>query len=142
VAASATAIIVFAHGSRIEAANAAVRDAAAQLAQAGGYPIVQAAFLELGQPDLPSAVRSLAAQGCRRFVVVPYFLTPGLHLDRDLPRLILDISNEYNDLSRIRWMAIRGWSPHSGIVPTKPSRKWHSRKLDNIALNHPYLSRV
>ncbi len=113
MAASATAIIVFAHGSRIEAANAAVRDAAAQLAQAGGYPIVQAAFLELGQPDLPSAVRSLAAQGCRRFVVVPYFLTPGLHLDRDLPRLILDISNEYNDLEILVTDSLDG---HPGLV--------------------------
>ncbi|MGP8246340.1 MAG: sirohydrochlorin chelatase [Bryobacteraceae bacterium] len=98
MASSDTAIIVFAHGSRIEAANAAVRDAARQLAQASGYPIVEAAFLELGQPDLPGAVRSLAAQGCRRFVVVPYFLTPGLHLDRDLPRLIRDISNENSNL--------------------------------------------
>ena len=113
MASAATAIIVFAHGSRIEAANAAVRRAARELAQAGGYPIVEAAFLELGQPDLPGAVRALAAQGCRRFVVVPYFLTPGLHLDRDLPRLILDISNEYSDLDIVVTDSLDG---HPGLV--------------------------
>jgi sirohydrochlorin ferrochelatase len=113
VASPGTAIIVFAHGSRIEAANVAVRDAARQLAQAGGYPIVEAAFLELGQPDLPGAVRALAAQGCRRFVVVPYFLTPGLHLDRDLPRLIRDISNENNGLEISVTAPLDG---HPGLV--------------------------
>jgi sirohydrochlorin cobaltochelatase len=113
VASVDTAVIVFAHGSRIEAANAAVRDTARQLAQTGGYPRVEAAFLELGQPDLPGAVRFLAAQGYRRFVVVPYFLTPGLHLDRDLPRLILDISNENNELEILVTDPLDG---HPGLV--------------------------
>jgi sirohydrochlorin ferrochelatase len=108
-----TAIIVFGHGSRIEAANAAVRDAARQLALAGGYPIVAAAFLELGLPDLPSAVRSLVAEGCRRFVIVPYFLTPGLHLDRDLPRLIREISNENSSLEISVTESLDG---HPGLI--------------------------
>jgi sirohydrochlorin cobaltochelatase len=113
VASPDTAIIVFAHGSRIEAANIAVRDAARQLAQAGGYPRVEAAFLELGQPDLPTAVRTLAAQGFRQFVVVPYFLTPGLHLDRDLPRLIRDISIENKDIEVSVTASLDG---HPGLV--------------------------
>ena len=51
-----TGIIVFAHGSRIEPANEAVRNVAAELARAGEFRYVQAAFLELGHPDLTSAV--------------------------------------------------------------------------------------
>ena len=46
-------------------------------------------------------------------MVVPYFLTPGLHLDRDLPRLILDISNEYNDLEILVTDSLDG---HPGLV--------------------------
>jgi sirohydrochlorin ferrochelatase len=46
-------------------------------------------------------------------VVVPYFLTPGLHLDRDLPRLILDISNEYSDLDIVVTDSLDG---HPGLV--------------------------
>jgi sirohydrochlorin ferrochelatase len=79
--------IVFAHGSRIESANEAVRSVAAQFARAGGFPHVEAAFLELGTPDLDGAVARLAALGLRRLVVIPYFLTLGTHLERDLPKL-------------------------------------------------------
>ncbi len=91
-------IIVFAHGSRIESANQAVREVAARLALTGSFDHVETAFLELGQPDLEGAVARLASRGVRRIVVVPYFLTPGLHLERDLPRIVADISNKYSGL--------------------------------------------
>ncbi len=81
-----TGFIVFAHGSRIESANQAVRDVAAQMA-ASGQHVVEAAFLELGQPDLSGATALLIARGARRIVVIPYFLTLGTHMQRDLPRL-------------------------------------------------------
>jgi sirohydrochlorin ferrochelatase len=84
----ATGIIVFAHGSRIETANQAVRAVAADLARAGNFAHVEAAFLELGQPALDGAVTTLLSKGVTRVLVIPYFLTLGMHLERDLPRLI------------------------------------------------------
>jgi sirohydrochlorin ferrochelatase len=53
---------------------------------------VETAFLEQGSPDLAEAVARLAARGASRILVVPYFLTLGLHLQRDLPRIVADIS--------------------------------------------------
>jgi sirohydrochlorin ferrochelatase len=91
-------IIVFAHGSRIESANEAVRSVAAELARQGGYPYVEPAFLELGHPDLEGAVLQLAAKGATAILVIPYFLTLGMHLERDLPRIAQEISNKYKDL--------------------------------------------
>ena len=85
-----TAYIVFAHGSSIESANQAVRDVAAEMARRGGFEIVEAAFLEGGKPDLAAALESVADR-VSRVVVVPYFLTLGLHLQRDLPLLIRDV---------------------------------------------------
>ena len=82
--------ILFAHGSRIESANQGVRTVAAELARAGGIAYVEPAFLELGEPDLAGAAARLAAQGVGRIVVIPYFLTLGLHLERDLPRIVAD----------------------------------------------------
>jgi sirohydrochlorin ferrochelatase len=93
-----TGIIVFAHGSRIEPANEAVRAVAADLARAGEYPIVEAAFLELATPALEEAADLLVARGVERVVIIPYFLTPGLHLERDLPPIVDRILNKYNDL--------------------------------------------
>jgi sirohydrochlorin ferrochelatase len=84
---SRTGYIVFAHGSSIESANQAVRNAAAEMARRGQLARVQAAFLEGGHPDLAGALDAMAGQ-VDRVVVVPYFLTLGLHLQRDLPRLI------------------------------------------------------
>jgi sirohydrochlorin ferrochelatase len=86
-----TGIIVFAHGSRIESANEGVRTLAAALANAGQFPNVEPAFLELGRPDLAGAVAILVARGVERIIVIPYFLTLGVHLERDLPRLVSDL---------------------------------------------------
>ncbi len=92
-----TGFIVFAHGSRIESANQAVRDVASQMA-ASGQHVVEAAFLELGQPDLTGATALLIARGAKRVVVIPYFLTLGTHMQRDLPRLARDASRAHGDI--------------------------------------------
>jgi sirohydrochlorin ferrochelatase len=83
-----TGYIVFAHGSSVESANQAVRSVASDLARRGEFDHVVAAFLEGGQPDLYAAVRELAGRTVSHVVVIPYFLTLGLHLQRDFPKLI------------------------------------------------------
>jgi sirohydrochlorin ferrochelatase len=93
------AIVLFAHGSRIESANDAVRKVASDLARAGGFPMVEAAFLELGKPDLASAVAAVVSNGAHQVTVIPYFLTLGTHLERDLPRLIDAIALLYPGLN-------------------------------------------
>jgi sirohydrochlorin ferrochelatase len=94
-----TGIIVFAHGSRVESANEAVRAVARDLVRAAPCERVVAAFLELGQPDLESAASELAEAGVERLVILPYFLTLGLHMERDLPRLIRRIQQNNNHLT-------------------------------------------
>jgi len=108
-----TGIIVFAHGSRIESANEAVRSVAAEFARAGGYSAVETAFLELGHPSLEEAAELLSARGIEHIVVIPYFLTLGLHLERDLPRLVSDISNKNSGLRITVTAPLDG---HPGLV--------------------------
>jgi sirohydrochlorin ferrochelatase len=96
-----TGIIVFAHGSRIESANQAVRVVAAALARAGTFDHVEAAFLELGTPDLETAVVGLAGRGVSRITVIPYFLTLGTHLERDLPAIVARISHNHSGLELV-----------------------------------------
>jgi sirohydrochlorin ferrochelatase len=103
-----TGIVIFAHGSRIEAANEAVRTIAEKFARAGGHSNVQAAFLELGQPDLSGAVDRLAAAGVRKVLIIPYFLTLGIHLERDLPALIAEIGRRYP------WLQVTASAPLDG----------------------------
>jgi sirohydrochlorin ferrochelatase len=87
-----TGVVIFAHGSSVPSANEAVRIVAAGVARQGGFELVEAAFLEQGAPDLAEAVSRLARRGASRVLVVPYFLTLGLHLQRDLPRIVAGIS--------------------------------------------------
>jgi sirohydrochlorin ferrochelatase len=83
---SPASIILFAHGSAVAAANRAVEQVAEQLSARAGCPVV-AAFLEKAQPDLPAAVARLAGAGANRVIIVPYFLTMGIHISEDLPKL-------------------------------------------------------
>jgi sirohydrochlorin ferrochelatase len=83
-----TAVVVFAHGSSVKAANQSVHDLAERVERQGPYRYVRAAFLEPVEPTLKQTVGQAVEAGFTRIVVVPYFLTLGLHLRRDLPSLV------------------------------------------------------
>jgi sirohydrochlorin ferrochelatase len=90
----ATGIVVFGHGSSVASANEAVRTIAARAAEEGGWELFETAFLE-ASPRLDEAIGKLAAAGAREVLVLPYFLTLGIHLQRDLPKLVDDLSRQY-----------------------------------------------
>jgi len=108
-----TGIIVFAHGSRVEPANQTVRSVAADLARSSEPAIVEAAFLELGTPSLEEAADLLATRGVQRLIIIPYFLTPGTHLERDLPVLVDRISRKHLNLNVLVTPSLDG---HPGLV--------------------------
>ncbi|HEU5021772.1 MAG TPA: CbiX/SirB N-terminal domain-containing protein [Bryobacteraceae bacterium] len=89
-----TGIVVFGHGSSVASANAAVAAVADRAASAGGWPLYETAFLECA-PRLEDAVGKLVARGASEVVVLPYFLTLGIHLQRDLPVLVDDLAAKY-----------------------------------------------
>jgi len=97
MAGSSDGVIIFAHGSRIEAANNAVRAVAEALSRSTDSLVI-AAFLVLGDPDLETAASRLVAQGVARLAIVPYFLTLGMHMERDLPRLADAIQLQHQGL--------------------------------------------
>jgi sirohydrochlorin ferrochelatase len=91
----ATGIVFFAHGSSVESANDAVRKVAAEAARLAGVERYETAFLELASPTLEQAVEALTASGVKQITVVPYFLTLGIHLQRDLPALVSRIASAH-----------------------------------------------
>ena len=81
-------IVLFAHGSRdplwhkpMEAVAQRVRE------QSPTVPVV-CAYLELSQPDLPTATAALVAQGVAEITIVPMFLGVGKHAREDLPVIV------------------------------------------------------
>ncbi len=97
-----TGIAVFAHGSSVESANEAVRIVVREMARKMPEgQLIEATFLEGGQPSLQGGVERLMAGGATRIVVVPYFLTVGLHLKRDLPALITQLRETHPHLTDV-----------------------------------------
>ena len=82
-----TAIIVFAHGSKVKEANETIARLARELSSSTGLP-ANAAFLDVAQPDLNAAVASAVRAGARKVLIVPCFLVFGVHVREDLPRLV------------------------------------------------------
>lgn len=93
-----TGVAVFAHGSSVESANEAVRIVAKSISSDKAFPLHVTCFLDGGKPDLPVAIEQLLSQGATRILIVPYFLTVGLHLKRDLPDLIRQIQAAHPEL--------------------------------------------
>jgi sirohydrochlorin ferrochelatase len=90
-------IVIFAHGSSVRSANDAVRKVAEAAARTGNLGDVEVAFLE-AEPSLDEAVARLAGRGVRRILVVPYFLTLGIHLQRDLPTMLDRIAQAHENV--------------------------------------------
>ena len=93
-----TAIILFAHGSTVESANAAVRAVTGELTRRVHVDLTATAFLDCGRPTLGESIEAVAQRGATRVIVVPYFLTLGIHLQRDLPQLIQEVSARHAGL--------------------------------------------
>jgi sirohydrochlorin ferrochelatase len=79
-----TAILLIAHGSRRPEANLELHDLVGRLLARGTYGIVEPAFLELAEPDIGTGGDRCVARGARRVLMVPFFLSMGVHLTRDL----------------------------------------------------------
>lgn len=93
-----SAVILFAHGSAVEEANQGVRELARRIQEDGSYAYVRASFLGPGKPELGPAIGEAVGAGFHRIVVIPYFLTLGIHLRRDLPRLVAVERRKYPQL--------------------------------------------
>jgi sirohydrochlorin ferrochelatase len=78
-----TALLLIAHGSRQAEANADLHHLAEAL-RGRGYAIVEAAFLELAEPSIDEGGDRCVDRGAERVILVPYFLSAGVHVRRDL----------------------------------------------------------
>ncbi len=79
-----TAVLLIAHGSRRPEANADLQRLSEHVAIAGGYPIVEVAYLELTTPTIDDGGRVCVQRGASRVLMLPYFLSAGVHVVQDL----------------------------------------------------------
>jgi sirohydrochlorin ferrochelatase len=89
-----TAILLIAHGSRHAEANADLHHVADEL-RARGHASVIESFLELAEPDIAEGGRRCVRAGAERVVLLPYFLSAGLHVRRDLTSAREELEREH-----------------------------------------------
>ena len=89
------AIVLFAHGSRDPLWHLPMQAVQARISLQHPHTPVMCAYLELSQPDLPTAVAELLAQGVTQIRVVPMFLGVGKHVRHDLPEMMAKLEEQH-----------------------------------------------
>jgi sirohydrochlorin ferrochelatase len=92
---------LIAHGSRQASANDDLHELAARLSSQGTYPIVEPSFLELAEPELLAGGRRCVELGATRVLMIPYFLSEGVHLRRDLTAARDELDRRHSDVQFI-----------------------------------------
>lgn len=95
------ALLVVAHGSRREASNEEVRRLSEQIALQAGerYQVVKTAFLELAEPCIPDGIEQCIKAGAGEVVVMPYFLSAGRHVAKDIPEEVAPKQQQYPEIT-------------------------------------------
>jgi len=90
-------IILFAHGSRDPLWHRPIEAVAERIRVSAPGRSVTCAYLELSQPDLPTAAASLVSQGVQHIRIVPLFLGMGKHAREDLPAITFALRAQHPD---------------------------------------------
>lgn len=88
-------VVVFAHGSRDPLWRAPVEAVAQRISEGDAQALVACAYLELCEPDMPSAVGDLVARGATTVRVLPLFFGMGKHAREDLPLIMQDLAQRH-----------------------------------------------
>ena len=90
-----TAVLFLGHGSRARSASEAMEALIAQAQRRASYDIVGWGYLEFASPTIPEGIRRCVEAGATRIVAIPYFLHVGMHMVRDLPRVLHEERAKY-----------------------------------------------
>ncbi len=94
-------LLLVAHGSRREESNLEVVSLSKQMAKFNSNPFdqVMPAFLEFASPSIPEAIEKCNEMGANSVTVLPYFLSAGVHIDRDIPSEVENASQDFPNLN-------------------------------------------
>ena len=83
-------VLLIDHGSRRASSNDRLLELAAAYEQRSpDHYVVRAAHMEIAAPSIEEGIRDLVeTEGVGRIVCHPYFLSPGRHVQEDIPELV------------------------------------------------------
>ncbi|MFM7319197.1 MAG: sirohydrochlorin chelatase [Isosphaeraceae bacterium] len=92
------AVLLIAHGSRRQEANQELVDLAQRLQGQLAYEIIEPSYLELAEPDIVAGGSACVAKGASSVLMVPYFLSAGMHIRRDLTEARDTLRQQFPDV--------------------------------------------
>ena len=108
-----TALLLIAHGSRNPEANADLFQVADGVRRLKAYDIVETAFLELAEPTIARAGQACVEEGARKVVLLPYFLSAGVHVRDDLRRHRDELAARFPEVA---FLLAEPLGPHPSLV--------------------------
>ena len=93
------ALMIIAHGSKNPVFNEDISSLSARVASLNQeYDLIDHAFLELAEPDIPGGIESLVSRGASSITILPYFLARGNHVTRDIPDMVATARQEFPEV--------------------------------------------
>lgn len=90
-----TGILLLSHGSRLNDCEVVINEIADMYRKTTDNK-VEIGFMEMRQPDIPTAINNLVeGTNIKKIIVVPVFVAHGIHTKRDIPK-ILGIESDLN----------------------------------------------
>lgn len=96
---SRKALLLIAHGSRRPEANADLEFIADAMRTRGRFDYVQVSYLELAEPNIADGGSRCVAAGATDVVMLPYFLSPGVHARDDMAAARAELATRFPDVS-------------------------------------------
>ena len=93
-------LLLVAHGSRRQESNLEIESLSKKIAKIESKESdkVMPAFLEFASPSIPEAIKKCSEIGAAKVTILPYFLSAGVHITRDIPNEISEASQNTPDL--------------------------------------------
>ena len=87
-------LLLVAHGSRRQESNLEIESLSKKIAkiESKEFDKVMPAFLEFASPSIPDAIKKCSEIGAAKVTILPYFLSAGVHITRDIPNEISEAS--------------------------------------------------
>jgi len=81
-------LIIIGHGSKLPHSRGNIENLAAILRQRSNFSNIEIAFMVRNTPTIPQAIDSITKKGDTTIILIPVFLSHGMHTIQEIPELI------------------------------------------------------
>lgn len=114
------AILLIDHGSRRAEANAMLDEVAARVrARMGDAAIVEIAHMEIAEPTIARGFARCVERGASVVVAHPFMLSPGRHVQEDLPRMVAEAAAQHDGVDFVLASPL---GTHDGVIDAVVAR--------------------